>query len=83
MMLEEVIEHTPLHYLIDKEGQRTAVVIDIHIWNQILEALEDAEDAEEMRSARDEEDELVSWKQVVAEYQSGEVDRTEQSDAQV
>lgn len=73
----EVIEHTPLHYLIDKEGQRTAVVIDIHIWNQILEALEDAEDAQEMRGARDEEDELISWQQVVAEYQA------KQSDAQV
>ena len=82
-MLEEVIEHTPLHYLVDKEGQRTAVVIDIHTWNQILEALEDAEDAAEMRIARDKEDDLVSWQQVVAEYQSGELDRTEQSDAQV
>jgi hypothetical protein len=82
-MLEEVIEHTPLHYLTDKEGQRTAVVIDIHIWDQILEALEDAQDAEEMRDAQDEPDELVPWQQVVAEYQDGELERTEQSDAQL
>ena len=77
IMLEEMIAHAPLQYLTDKQGQRTAVVIDIDSWHELLEALEDAEDAEEMGRVRDEQDELISWQQVVAEY------RAEHPDAEV
>ena len=59
-----------MQYLIDSQGKCTAVLVDIHTWNKLLEALEDREDAEEMRKARDEEDELIPWQQVVAEYQA-------------
>ena len=34
----------------------------------ILEMLENLEDAEELRQAKQEEDELIPWEQVVADY---------------
>jgi len=68
-MLEKVIKDASLQYLTDSQGRRTAVVMDIRTWNELIEALEDEEDAEEMRSARDEKDEQIPWQQVVAECQ--------------
>ena len=76
-MLARLIKDASLHYLTDNQGQRTAVVVDIQTWNEVIEALEDIEDAEEMRLARDEKDELIPWQQVIAEY------RTEHPDANV
>lgn len=58
------LEHSSLRYLTDCQGRRTAVVVDIETWNEIIEVLEDIEDAEEMRVARDEEDVLVPWKRL-------------------
>ena len=76
-MLVGLIKDASLRYLTDSQGQRTAVVVDIQTWNEVIEALEDVEDAEEMRLARDEKDELIRWQQVIAEY------RTEHPDANV
>lgn len=76
-MVERLIRDASLHYLTDSQGQRTAVVVDIETWQDVIEALEDIEDAEEMRSARDEKDELVPWRQVVEAY------RAEHPDADV
>jgi PHD/YefM family antitoxin component YafN of YafNO toxin-antitoxin module len=60
-----------LRYITNSQGQRTAVVIDLETWKQIVEALEDMEDAEELRSAREEDDEAIPWPQVKKEYQNG------------
>jgi len=76
-MSAKQIKETSLRYLTNSEGQRTAVVVDIDLWNAMIEALEDAEDAAELERARDEDDELIPWQQVVAEY------RDEHPDAQV
>ena len=67
-MLE--FKEASLRYLTNEQGQRTAVVIDLETWNQIIEALEDIKDAEELRLARDEDDEVAPWPQVVEEYQA-------------
>ena len=67
-MLE--LKGASLRYLTNDQGQRTAVVIDLETWNQIIEALEDIEDADELRLARDEDDEVAPWHQVAEEYQA-------------
>jgi len=67
-MLE--LKGASLRYLTNDQGQRTAVVIDLETWNQIIEALEDIEDAEELRLVRDEDDEVAPWHQVAEEYQA-------------
>ena len=76
-MLKDQLKEASLHYLTNSQGQRTAVVVDIDAWNALIEALEDIEDAEEMTQARDEQDDLISWQQVVKEYEA------EHPDAQV
>jgi len=76
-MLKDQLREASLHYLTNSQGQRTAVVVDIDAWNALIEALEDIEDAEEMTQARDEQDDLISWQQVVKEYEA------EHPDAQV
>ena len=67
-MLE--LKDASLRYLTNDHGQRTAVVIDLETWHQIIESLDDLEDAEELRLARDEDDEVAPWPQVAEEYQA-------------
>lgn len=43
-------------------------ILDRAIWEEIVSLLEDVEDAAELRQAREEEDELIPWEQVKAEY---------------
>lgn len=56
-----------VQYATDDKGNEL-VLIDRAAWEELLEILEDLEDEEELRSAKNEEDELIPWEQVKAEY---------------
>jgi len=44
------------HFVVDQDGKPTAVVLDIGVWEALLEALEDIEDVELIR------DRLKNWR---------------------
>jgi len=57
-----------VQYVVDSDGHKSAVLVDLDVWEQILTLLEDSEDAEEIRRARgEEEEETVPWEQVKAD----------------
>ena len=56
-----------VHYVVDSDGHKSAVLVDLDVWEQILTLLEDLEDAEEIRRAREEDEETIPWEQVMAD----------------
>ena len=54
-------------FVVDADGNKTAVVLDYAVWEQLLTLLEDLEDAEEIRRLRAAEEETVSWEEAKAE----------------
>jgi hypothetical protein len=59
-----------VQFVVDSHGQRKGALLDMAVWEEILTILEDIEDAEEMRQARQEQDELIPWEQVLADYKA-------------
>lgn len=68
MSLTELI--TSAKILIDADGNKEAVLLNWPLWEELLALLEDLEDAAEMEQARQEDDELIPWEQVVADYKA-------------
>ena len=54
-------------FVVDADGNKTAVVLDYAVWEQLLTLLEDLEDAEEIRRLRLAGEETVSWEEAKAE----------------
>lgn len=51
-----------IKYVVNTNGQQSAVVVDMDVWEQIVALLEDSEDAEEVKQARMIKDETIPWK---------------------
>jgi hypothetical protein len=49
-------------YVVNTNGQQSAVVVDMEVWEQIVALLEDSEDAEEIKQARMIKEETIPWK---------------------
>jgi hypothetical protein len=49
-------------FVVDPNGQQSAVVVDMEVWEQIVTLLEDVEDAEEVKKARSLKEETIPWK---------------------
>ena len=60
-----------VRFVVDSDGHKSAVLVNLDVWEQILALLEDLEDAEEIRQARDEDEETIPWEQVKAELGLG------------
>jgi antitoxin Phd len=56
-----------VQYVVDSDGHKSAVLVDLDVWEQILTLLEDLEDTEELRRAREEDEEAIPWEQVKAD----------------
>lgn len=56
-----------VQYVVDSDGRKSAVLVDLDVWEQILALLEDLEDAEEIRRAREEDEGTIPWEQVKAD----------------
>ena len=51
-----------VQFVVNAEGHKSAVLVSLDDWEQLLTLLEDLEDAEEIRRAREEED-AIPWEQ--------------------
>ena len=60
-----------IHFVVDSDGHRSAVLVDLDVWEQILRLLEDSENAKEIHGAREEAEETTPWEQVKAELGLG------------
>jgi hypothetical protein len=58
-------------YVVNPNGQQSAVVVDMDVWEQIITLLEDAEDAEEIKQARAVKEETIPWKTAKKELNLG------------
>lgn len=64
MSIDEILEAVQL---VDKK-QGQVVEIDLAVWEQIIAILENVRDVEEIDRAREEDDDLVPWEEVKADY---------------
>ena len=55
-----------VQFVVDSGGHRSAVLLGIDVWEQVLTLIEDLEDAEEIRRARALDEESIPWEQVKA-----------------
>jgi hypothetical protein len=76
MTLAEILN--AVHYVVDEQGNRKAVQVDLTLWEELITLLEDLEDSEELARLRETvekgEEEIISWDQAKAELQSEGVD---------
>jgi PHD/YefM family antitoxin component YafN of YafNO toxin-antitoxin module len=56
-----------VQFVVNPEGQKSAVILSLEDWENLLTLLEDLEDAEEIRRARKDTEDTIPWKQVKAE----------------
>jgi len=49
-------------FVVDPNGQQSAVMVDMDVWEQIVTLLEDVEDAEEIEKAHSVKEETIPWK---------------------
>ncbi|HEY3473234.1 MAG TPA: hypothetical protein VGK56_01415 [Anaerolineales bacterium] len=59
-------------FVVDPDGQQSAVVVDIEVWEEIVTLLEDAEDAEEIKKAHSVQEETIPWETVKKDLSLGE-----------
>ena len=60
-----ILERT--QFVVNSKGQKTAVVLDYTLWEELMTILEDVEDAEELRQLQAADIETVSWEQAKRE----------------
>lgn len=61
-------------YLVDDKGRRTAVVVPLNEWEQIVEALEELEDIQAYDEAKHAVSDPIPFEQAVREIRSGRID---------
>lgn len=59
MTVAEILNH--VKFVVNPKGKKSAVVVDMEIWEQIVTLLEDAEDADELKQARSIREEQIPW----------------------
>jgi uncharacterized protein (DUF433 family) len=52
-----------VRFLVDKDGNKTAAVLEYTLWEKLLTLLEDLEDAEEVQRLREAEEEYIAREQ--------------------
>jgi hypothetical protein len=66
----EILEK--VKFVINPGGKKTAVMVDMHLWEQIVTILEDFEDAEELKQARAVHEESIPWSEAKKDLDLGE-----------
>ncbi len=59
MTVAEILEK--VKFVINPSGKKSAVMVDLDVWEQIITMLEDLEDGEEIKQARTVGEETVPW----------------------
>jgi len=70
MTVAEILKS--IKFVVNPNGQQSAVMVDMNLWEQILTILKDAEDADEMRQARTIKEDKISWNITKKELKLGE-----------
>ena len=70
MTIAEILD--TVKFVINPSGKKSAVMVDLDVWEQIVTILEDLEDAEEMKQARAVNEETVPWNEAKKELNLGE-----------
>jgi len=61
-------------FVVDREGQKKAVMLDFSVWEGLLELLEDIEDSAEIESIKASGEKPVLWQAAKAELHAGSID---------
>lgn len=70
MTLTDILKS--VKFVVNPKGKKSAVLVDIDVWEQIVTLLEDAEDAEEIKQARTLREETIPWETAKKELDLGE-----------
>ena len=55
-----------VQFVVDQTGERKAVLLDLAVWEALIETLEDQEDAAELEELREADEETISWEEAKA-----------------
>jgi len=64
------MENHQTQFIVDQQGNRTAVLLDIQTYQRILEQLEELESLKAYDAAKADDDEIIPFKQAVAEIEN-------------
>ncbi len=53
----------PPRYVVDERGQKTAVILDYEVWQELLALLEDLEDIAEIRQLQESGEAAIPWEE--------------------
>lgn len=70
MTIAEILE--TVRFVVNPSGQKSAVMVDLDVWEEIVSMLEDLEDAEEMKQAKMVREETVPWDAAKKDLNLGE-----------
>jgi hypothetical protein len=70
MTIAEILE--TIRFVVNPSGEKSAVMVDLDVWEEIVSMLEDLEDAEEMKQAKMVHEETVPWNVARKELDLGE-----------
>ncbi len=72
MSITDVLDKA--EFLIDDKGNKKAVVLDMALWQELLDLLQDVEDANEIQRLRELGDETVDWTQAKSDLRAKGID---------
>ena len=70
MTVAEILKS--VNFVVGPKGKKSAVLVDMAVWEQIVTMLEDAEDAEEIKQARSVREENIPWNTAKKDLKQGE-----------
>jgi hypothetical protein len=70
MTVAEILEK--VKFVVNPAGNKSAVVVDMDTWEQIVTMLEDFEDAEEVKQARTIREDTIPWSEAKKDLDLGE-----------
>jgi hypothetical protein len=70
MTVAEILES--VHFVVNPNGEKSAVMVGLDVWEEIVSMLEDLEDAEELKQAKMVREETVPWKTARKDLNLGE-----------
>ena len=59
MTIAEILE--TVRFVVNPRGQKSAVMVDLDVWEEIVSMLEELEDAEEMKQEKMVQEETIHW----------------------
>ena len=72
MSVTELLESA--QFVVDAEGHKKAVMVDLKVWEELLTMLEDVEDAQDVRRLRALKEEAIPWGQAKQELRDKDID---------